>query len=75
VATNIKIEWNPPATDNSYTIDAYMILIKNADGDYVESSYCDGSDATIMAAEECFIPMSAFWVDPFNLESGDLIEI
>jgi hypothetical protein len=40
--TNVKIIWTAPA-NNGATITAYKILIRKADGSYIEdTTYCNG---------------------------------
>jgi hypothetical protein len=48
IPTSVKISW-AAAFDNYETIDAYQILIKQADGTFTESlAECDGSDTLIL---------------------------
>ena len=49
-----------------------MFLAK--DGvNYYETSFCDGSDATIVANRYCNVPMSVFMQLPYLLIQGDAI--
>jgi hypothetical protein len=72
--TAVKIYWQAPA-DNSDPITEYQILIRKAGGaEYAEElTYCDGADATIAAARQCFVPLTTLRGAVFSLVYGDLV--
>lgn len=62
-----KLTWVAPA-DNGAAITAYRILIRRSDGQMAEeSTYCPGSDATLMANAYCLVPMVALRASPYFL--------
>jgi hypothetical protein len=70
----VLLVWTAPS-DNSAAITQYKVEIHDHDGAAwnEETVNCDASDATIMAAFNCSIPMSALIVSPFSLVQGDLV--
>ncbi len=55
--TNVVVAWAEPNTNNE-AIDQYEIQFKKSDGSYViDSTNCDGADATIKTNRECTVPM------------------
>lgn len=72
--TNILISW-PKPEDKGSPILEYQIVIQTSDGlTFVEeSNHCDGSDASIVEARSCFIPLSVLRQAPFNLDYPDLV--
>jgi hypothetical protein len=62
-----KLTWVVPA-ENGAAITAYRILIRRSDGVMAEeSTYCPGSDATLMANAYCLVPMVALRAAPYYL--------
>lgn len=57
--TAVTISWTEPG-DHAASITAYEILLLQSDGvTYsTETTYCDGSDSSIVAALSCAIPMT-----------------
>lgn len=70
-----KVEWVAP-DDNGAAITAYRILIAQSDGTMnEESTYCPGSDATLMANAYCLVPFIALRASPYTLVQGDLVAV
>jgi hypothetical protein len=70
-----KINWVIPEA-NGAVITSYKILIAQSDGTMTEeSTYCPGSDATLMSNAYCLVPMVALRASPYNLVQGDLIAV
>jgi len=69
-----KIAWAQPAI-NGAAITAYKIVIRQSDAStYTESTtYCDGSDATILGQKFCLVPMTALGSSPYSLALGTLV--
>jgi hypothetical protein len=72
--TSVKIAWSAPYA-NSSPITAYQIQVLQADGltwlaDIVD---CDGSNAGIISATYCEVPMSTLRTT-FGLSYGSLVE-
>ena len=69
-----KISWTLPAT-NGASITAYKIYVRKSDLTtfYIESTYCDGTDNTIISNRFCLIPMTALGIAPYHLVRDDLI--
>ena len=63
----VKIDWETP-DENYSTITAYQILIKDADGNFLDDIVaCDGSDTSIRQATECLVPLSTLIGSKFRL--------
>ena len=61
INTNVKITWSEPA-DNGKPITAYKVQFLTFDGITfaTNTTYCDGSDSTIMTNKYCYVPMTVF---------------
>ncbi len=70
----VVFEWDLP-DERGDPIYAYTIQIKDNDGDWNTTSYCDGTDSLIVSSLTCTIPMNVFRDDPFNLPFNTLIEV
>jgi len=71
VNSNILIKWSSPAANGS-PITSYTIKVLQGGGHYsTELANCDGSNAVIIEATQCLVPISVFRADPFNLVQGD----
>jgi len=69
----VDVAWSYP-TDNNFAVDEYLIQIKKLDGTwYEDTTYCDGSDSTVISAMTCSIPMSILRSSPYNLVYGDSV--
>lgn len=73
--------WSAPASNGSPLL-AYEILFSTTPGGEPtaeDSAYCDGSVAAVVAARECTIPMSQFWLatagSPFGFVQGDQLSL
>jgi hypothetical protein len=69
--TEVVIAWTEP--DNmASAITSYHIYIRESDGiTYSEEfTYCDGTDAVIIAAKSCTIPVSILRGSHYNLAWG-----
>lgn len=66
-----KISWSAP-TDNGSTITAYTITIIQSDGSTFteETTYCDGSDSTVISQLYCQVPMTTLAASPYSLTYG-----
>jgi hypothetical protein len=72
----VVLAWVAP-NDNSSPLTAYKIEFLSQDGTTWSEALatCDGSDATVMAALTCTIPMSTFTASPFSLPLSALIQV
>lgn len=68
-STNVKITWQEPAS--GLTITAYRIQIRQSSYTFSEATNCDGSDAAIVSALTCTIPLSVLMSPPFSLSQGE----
>jgi hypothetical protein len=73
---DVQLAWTEPS-DNSAEITQYKVEILDRNGAAwnEDTTNCDASDAVVMAAFSCTIPMSALIVAPFSLLQGDLISV
>lgn len=68
-----KIAWVAPE-DNGAAITAYRVVIQQGDGTMTEeSTYCAGSDATVMANLHCRVPMAVLRAAPYSLSQGTTV--
>lgn len=82
MGTNILVSWNA-AADNGSSLTRYEVLFAESTAGTAafleETSYCDGSDANVLSAEECTIPMAQFWLattsTPFDYLPGETIRL
>jgi hypothetical protein len=71
--TYIRISWSSPY-NNSNDIDAYQILIKQADGTYSELiAECNGALLAIITQQYCDVQMSTLRAAPYSLVYSDLV--
>lgn len=71
--TDVVVTWAAPASNGS-PISSYAVKFRQQDGVFTaETTYCDGSDAAVMAALSCTIPQSVFEAGPFSLVLGDAV--
>lgn len=70
-ADTVTVSWNEPET-NGGPITLYQIQIRQSNGlSYSdETSYCDGSQSSIVSANQCVIPVSVLRASPFSLDWG-----
>lgn len=68
VGENVVITWSEPSTGGS-PIEMYQIRIQESDGVSYRSdlTYCDGTDATIVAELSCTIPVIHLKAEPFSI--------
>ena len=73
---NVAISWAVP-DDGSAPILGYVILIRQEDGiTFTEDSVnCDGSNASIVSAHACAVPISRLRANPYNLPWGSSIYV
>jgi len=71
---NVDIAWTAPSNGGS-AITAYTITIRQSDGSTfsIDSTNCDGSDATIRDAASCSVPITALMAAPYSLNWGDSV--
>jgi len=71
--TFCRITFTAPL-DNSESITAYLVEIEKSDGTFLETSYCDGSDLTVISQMYCEVPMTTI-IDStiYNIASGATI--
>lgn len=56
--TEVEVSW-PLPNDHSSVIQSYEILFMLANGDFAkELTRCDGTDATVVSARKCSVPMA-----------------
>jgi hypothetical protein len=70
----VIIDWSTPS-DNGSQILGYMIYIRESDlaTFTVDSTHCDGSQATVISDTECSIPISTLRAGAFQLPWGSSI--
>jgi hypothetical protein len=67
-ANNIIITWAAPSSNGGSTLTAYSIYIRQANLAFaLETTYCNGTTADILAHATCTIPMSTLRASPFSL--------
>lgn len=71
---NVIITWTAP-NDNGLQIQAYTVLIQKKDPAFYAVDYanCDGTQASIIAAMQCTIPITTLMASPFDLSWGDSV--
>lgn len=81
VGTNVEVTWSAPASNGSPLL-GYEILFPataGAEPSAEDTAYCDGSDAAVVAATECTIPISQFWLattgTPFGFTQGQQLSL
>lgn len=63
-------DWDPPVA-NGKAITGYKVKIRKADLSYiVDTSVCNGLDATVTANSQCTVPLSKLTAAPFSLFKG-----
>ena len=67
---NARIAWPATASYHSSAVSAYKILIKKADGTYLESSECDGANPTTITNMYCDVQMSTLTGATYSLTAG-----
>ena len=72
--TTVKITWSLPNL-NGATLAKYTIIIRGADSQFYSSSFCDGTQNTVINNLECMVPMSSLWASPFFLTQGTLVQV
>jgi hypothetical protein len=71
----VEIAWLAPH-DGSDTITAYLIEILDSTGGWeAESTYCDGTDSSVISALTCTVPMSVLRASPYSLGFDALVEV
>jgi hypothetical protein len=74
VSLHVNVSWTAPA-DNSATITAYRIKIKNSVGTYLEeTTNCDASVDPIFSQRFCLVPMTHLR-SSYGLALGTLVEV
>lgn len=73
---SVKISWTAP-NDNNEVIIEYEILIRKSGGtEYAEETVtCDGVNAAIVSARQCFVPITTLRGSDYNLVYGDLVAV
>lgn len=71
-ALKARITWPATASTHASAVTEYKILIKKADGTYLESAECLGNDATIFANLYCEVAMSTL-TSTYALTAGSPI--
>ena len=70
--TNARITWPATASTHGSDVSSYTILIKKADGTYLESSECLGTDSTIKTNRYCEVAMATL-TSTYALTAGSPI--
>ncbi len=72
---NVKFNWLIPTFNNSPII-AYRLKVLQSDASTLteQTTYCDGTDATIKSNLFCEIPMSVLTASPYSLAQGTKIQ-
>jgi Fibronectin type III domain len=69
-ANQVIFDWSEPVA-NGKPITGYKVYIRRADLSYVvETSLCNGLDATVTANTQCTVPLSKLTAAPFSLFKG-----
>jgi hypothetical protein len=72
---DVRITWELPAGTVA-PVSAYRVFIQQADGNFAEeTASCDGSDATIVAARQCDVPLPTLRAAPFSLVYDTLVQV
>lgn len=72
---NVKISWVEPQTGNDPITSYYIeILYSGSTSGQQDTTYCDGSSATVMANMYCIIPMSTLTSSPYSYAFGELVK-
>ena len=67
---DVQLSWTEPL-NNYESIDAYRVVLQTAGATFEEAaSFCDASQAAVMDALACLIPVSALTAAPFSLSAG-----
>lgn len=75
LGSDLTVNW-PEVVDNGSPITTYYLIIRDHDGEYhTELEYCNGEDATIVSERSCTIPLTVFYIAPFNMVLGDHIYV
>jgi hypothetical protein len=75
VAGGVEITWLAPH-DGSDTITAYLIEVLDTSGSWeAESTYCDGTDSSVISALTCTVPMSILRASPYSLAFDALVAV
>ena len=74
---NVRISWLKP-TEYGATITSYAIVVKDSavvgtTYHVMTPSYCDGTQAAILTALACEVPLSVLIASPFNLAFDALV--
>lgn len=73
--TYIKVSWTAP-DENGATITNYRILLLAADSlTWLESEFCKSTDASLVTAMYCYVPMAELTGSRFNLPYNRLISV
>lgn len=70
---DVKVDWNLPSSRGS-EITRYDVEFLTQAAAWLESSYCDGQESSILLTQTCQVPMSEF-SGAFGLIQGDLIQV
>lgn len=73
IADKVKITWDKPI-ENGTPVIAYTVLIKKADGGFLETSSCNGTIPAIRDAKECIFDLSLLYDSPYSLVLANKIE-
>ena len=68
---SLRIDWSKPASDGGTPITEYKVEVASNDGTYHRVLRC-GKD---VKATSCLLNMRTFFIPPFNLNGGNLIEV
>lgn len=68
---NVMISWDVP-NDRGSPLLSYIVYIRKSDGTTfdIDMTNCDGSDPTILANAECYVPISTLRASSFQLQWG-----
>jgi hypothetical protein len=71
----VKVLWSLSTTNGS-PITAYKVYVKQSESSTytLESSDCDGTDATVISNKYCNINISTLLASPYNIVGGDSID-
>ncbi len=71
--TNVRFSWTALST-NGAAISAYKLEIMQSDYTYsLETTYCDGTNSTVISNQYCDLPMSVLTSSPFSLTAGSTV--
>jgi hypothetical protein len=71
----VTVSWVAPGAQG-IVISSYVIVFRTSQNTFVQdSTYCIGTNPTIVANTLCTIPLASLTAEPFNLVLGDSVNV